>query len=690
MNPNSAPVSRKPASRKKRPSTLRKRAEAALRAGPPDIAGMSTADIEKMLHELQVHQIELKIQNEELLASQAELAQSRDRLIDLYDFAPVAYLTLDSDGIIVEANLTAATMLGVQRETLIGRKLTRFIPAAAQDRLYLHQQAILESGEKQVCELLLRRSDGTTRSVRMETVCYRDPGTHTPRSRSAIIDITQQELAGKKLAQLNATLEQLVAERTESLRESEERFRQVCDSIQQVFWMTDVTKSEMLYISPGYERIWGRTCRSLYDSPRTWLDAIHPEDRSRVADAALNKQSSGGYDLQYRIVRPDGTERWIRDRAFPIRDAKGNVHRIAGVADDITGRMRNDAALQRQARLLHLSHDAIFAWSTMGGIEYWNRGAALLYGYHSSESMGREPNEHLKTVHGTPWSQIEGELRSNGDWEGTLRRTTKGGNEVVVAARLQMIPDDQGNGMVILESDRDITDRQRLEEALLRAGEDERQRIGRELHDGLGQEIAGIALFNNVLQTSLKLKALPEASAAVRLAELLAHTSNELRRISHGLQPLLRDADGLMRGIRTMVAVASLQDGTNCVFRCGKDVAVHNYDSANHLYRIAQEAVQNALRHGKPGEVVVSLTRSEDRVILEVQDDGPGFDPKSPGSHGIGLSTMKYRAEAMRGCIDLVRPREGGMLVRCSVPDPPPAMPAHRKTARRATVGDAA
>ncbi len=136
-----------------------------------------------------------------------------------------------------------------------------------------------------------------------------------------------------------------------ALRLSEERFRQMAGAINQVFWMTTVDKNEMLYVSPAYERIWGRTCASLYAAPRTWLDAVHPEDRAGLIAAATTQQAAGTYDVEYRILRPDGTERWIRDRAFPIGDGSGAVHGIAGLAEDITERRR------LQAELIKISDD---------------------------------------------------------------------------------------------------------------------------------------------------------------------------------------------------------------------------------------------------------------------------------------------------------------------------------------------
>jgi len=110
-----------------------------------------------------------------------------------------------------------------------------------------------------------------------------------------------------------------------ALRESEERFRQLAENIQDVFWLTDVTKNQMLYVSPAYETIWGRSCADLYSAPWTWLDAIHPEDRERVRRAAVTKQTQGRYDEEYRIIRPDGVVRWIRDTFFPIRNQGGQM-----------------------------------------------------------------------------------------------------------------------------------------------------------------------------------------------------------------------------------------------------------------------------------------------------------------------------------------------------------------------------
>ncbi|MFT3828481.1 MAG: PAS domain S-box protein [Opitutaceae bacterium] len=138
---------------------------------------------------------------------------------------------------------------------------------------------------------------------------------------------------------------------TEALRESEGRFRELAETINEVFWITDPSKTELIYLSPAFERIWGRPCAEVYANPIKWADSLHPEDRARVLEAIVTKQVSGEYNETYRIIRPDGEMLWIRDRAFPVRDAAGKVVRIVGVAADITEKKRIEAQFLRTQRM---------------------------------------------------------------------------------------------------------------------------------------------------------------------------------------------------------------------------------------------------------------------------------------------------------------------------------------------------
>ncbi|MBS2023914.1 MAG: PAS domain-containing protein [Deltaproteobacteria bacterium] len=174
----------------------------------------------------------------------------------------------------------------------------------------------------------------------------------------------------------------------EALRHSEARFRQLAEAINEVFWLTDLAKERIIYVSPAYEGIWGRTCQSLYDAPGDWLSFIHPDDREAVR-AALPKQTLGNYDEEYRVVQPSGAVRWIRDRAFPVRDAEGKVFRVAGIAQDVTERRRLGEQL-RQAQKMEA------VGSLAGGVAHdFNNILSVILGYSSLVEQSIDPTNPI-------------------------------------------------------------------------------------------------------------------------------------------------------------------------------------------------------------------------------------------------------------------------------------------------------
>ena len=152
------------------------------------------------------------------------------------------------------------------------------------------------------------------------------------------VDLAERAAIGATNAQLRERVDEELRERQRAehaARAEQDRFQQVVENIQEVFWITDVDQ-RVLYLSPGYERVWGRTVASHFEYPSDWAENVHPDDRVRVVDAARTKQLIGTFDETYRIIRPDGGVRWVRSRAFPIRNEHGEVFRIAGISEDIT------------------------------------------------------------------------------------------------------------------------------------------------------------------------------------------------------------------------------------------------------------------------------------------------------------------------------------------------------------------
>jgi PAS domain S-box-containing protein len=250
------------------------------------------------------------------------LNESQERFRSVVETASDAIVLADQTGKIVSWNKAAQALFGYAPDEVLGEPLTLIMPARYRAAHLKGFERLRASGSPQLIgrtvELHGLRKDGREFPLELSLGTWR---TKEGAFYSGIIrDISQRRRS------------------EEALRESEERFRQLAENIREVFWMTDPVKNRMIYISPGYEQIWGRTCASLYAAPRSWLDAIHPEDHDRIAEAALTKQTLGTYDEEYRILRPDGSVRLVRDRAFPIRDNAGTVYRIAGIADDITER----------------------------------------------------------------------------------------------------------------------------------------------------------------------------------------------------------------------------------------------------------------------------------------------------------------------------------------------------------------
>src|SRR6267378_1716976 len=286
------------------------------------LAGMMAAKL-AVLYEnavlydvIQRHAAQLQVEIAERRRAEQAVRESEAKFRELIEQASDGVFVTDAQGNFKLVNPRFCEMLGYSEEALL--RLSA-VDTYAEEEKALFAQRIADLGEirSRLFERVMRRKDGTLFPVEV-SIRRLSSGMN----QGIVRDVTERKKAQQALA------------------ESEFRFRQLTDNITEVFWLTDPFKSEMLYISPAYEKIWGRSCQALYASPRDWVEAIHPEDRQRVLEAAVAKQARGDYDEEYRIVRPDGSTRWIRDRAFPVPDSEGRTYRIAGVAEDITERKR--------------------------------------------------------------------------------------------------------------------------------------------------------------------------------------------------------------------------------------------------------------------------------------------------------------------------------------------------------------
>ena len=217
---------------------------------------------------------------------------------------------------------------------------------------------------------------------------------------------------------------------------------------------------------------------------------------------------------------------------------------------------------------------------------------------------------------------------------------------------------------------RDITRRKQLEREVLATSERERRFFARELHDSLGQQLSGIAYLTGVLHARLRELALPEATDAHRIVRLLRRAVEETRRVSRRLSPVRPEPEGLENALRELAAQTGNVFGIVCRLHRPKPVLMSDSEGATHLYRIAQEAVTNAVRHGRARRVSIGLCQWRGKVTLSITDNGKGIGALSPRRKGLGLRVMQYRASLLQGSITVQRRPSGGTQVRCVAPTP--------------------
>src|SRR6266850_7394747 len=203
---------------------------------------------------------------------------------------------------------------------------------------------------------------------------------------------------------------------------------------------------------------------------RGWQAAIHPEDRARLVDEWRAALAAGKpLETEERVRRADGEYRWFLLRAVPLRDKLGNIVKWYGTSTEIEERKRAEEVLREQAGLLDLTHDTVFVRDINDVITYWNRGAAEMYGWIRDEAVGKVSHQLMQTIFPAPFEEINAELLRTGRWEGELVHTKRDGTQVIVASRWSMQRDKQGLPAAILETNNDITEHKRAEDALLKA-----------------------------------------------------------------------------------------------------------------------------------------------------------------------------------------------------------------------------
>ena len=236
---------------------------------------------------------------------------------------------------------------------------------------------------------------------------------------------------------------------------------------------------------------------------------------------------------------------------------------------------------------------------------------------------------------------------------------------------IELVPTMVRRALDQLERDRRLVsseqERENLEQQILEISEREQRRIGQDLHDGLGQHLAGIELMMQSLEQKLAGKSKAEAAQAAKIAQYVRDAIRQTRSLARGLSPVELDANGLMSALHELAANVQNMFRVKCIFRCDKPVLMAENAVATHLFRIAQEAVSNAIKHGKASQIEIALTSLPERLMLAVKDNGSGIPVSSSRAKGMGLRIMHYRAAVIGGSLAVQRDPNGGTTVVCSI-----------------------
>jgi PAS domain S-box-containing protein len=649
---------------------LRERAETLVHSSATDISAMTTQDVQKLIHELEVHQVELELQNERMLETQLELASSRDRFSDLYDYAPAGYLTLDSKGVIIEANLTAGNMLGVVRDSLPGMKFSDFVVSTSQDTAYLYWQKVFASAEKQFVELEVQGPESALVTVRLESLAFAS-SSPTVQCRVVMVDISDLAQSRQALLDLNEDLEHRVDAQVEEIQLMANAIANLSEGILITIDHDDWLGSRVIFANQAMcqltdhslAQVRGRTAASLFDG------LIDSAQLARVAEG-LSEHGVFEGELDYRPR--DGERGTIEISVSPLYDFNRERLHFVAVLRDVSERKRYELAiLDHRERLQAIQDAALDAIVTIDGdgvIQYCNVAIEQIFGYTSAEVLGRNvsmlmPEPH-RTLHDSYIRRYQ-ETRNPriiGSGRELVGRHRDGHHIPIILSVSEVDHLGLYTGVI-----HDISELNKLQREVLLAAGEVQWRIGQSLHDGPQQSLAGLSLVARGLALDLAREGSTSVGLARRLTEGLNEVNSAVRQLGRGLIPVPVGSRGLMQALENLASQISSEYDIKCDFLCPAAIEIEDHFAEDQLYHIAREAVLNAANHSGADRIGICLDRQADSISLRVVDNGSGLGDAESGGHGLGLHIMPYRAATIGGTLTFSGADGGGTVVECSL-----------------------
>jgi PAS domain S-box-containing protein len=473
-------------------------------------------------------------------------------------------------------------------------------------------------------------------------------------------------------------------ETEEQMPKADEIYRALVEQIPAVVFMAHLDRGiGEAYVSPQIEETLGFSQEEWLEDPIRWYQQIHPDDKQRWSvEAAQIFLSGTPLRSAYRVLARDGRVVWFHCEAKMIRKKNGRPWFIHGIGFDITELKQVEEELQQErnvaSAILHTVGSLVVVLDPQGRIVRFNRACEQVTGYSFAEVQGRhlwdlcvvpEEAERFKVIVEQLRAESGAKDKDN-DKDYETSWVARDGSRRLIAWSGTILPGENESPAYIIATGIDITERKRLEKAILEISAAEQRRIGQDLHDGLGQHLTGIAFMSKVQEQKLAEKGLAEATEATRIVGLVNEAINKTRQLAHGLLPVTSDSHGLMSALKRWAAEVEDLFHISCSLRLDKPVLIHDANVSTHLYRIAQEAVNNSIRHGQAKKIVISLSARKRNGTLRIENDGLSLPVNTMNRSGMGMQIMNYRARMIGGSLKVDTGESCGVTITCLFPLP--------------------
>jgi PAS domain S-box-containing protein len=614
--------------------------------------------------------------------AEAVLRESEERYRLMAEAVPALAWRADADGGTTHCNQRWLSYTGQTQEEARGNGWMRALHPDDLNRVMQKVHDDVHGGEIYQAEYRLRRAaDGAYRWHLARGIPLRDANGRVLAWFGCAVDIEEQKRA------------------EELLRQSEENYRLFADSIPVPAWRTDA-KGLAMYCNVQWCEYTGQTEAQFIRTG--WMQSVHPADRRqtrRIIEKTLGEAKF--YQAEYRLRRHDGEYRWHLARGLPSRDRDGKLIGWFGTSSDIHEQKTMQETLQEiveeRTAALHESEDrnrSLLEMAPMGisvvadgKFRYANPECARVVGVRDpSELIGRKV---LDFTHREDrrWSQehLQKVFHSRAAWPSQEQKLVRqdGTVRMVLVSSVPIVFEGKPAALTVF---RDVTELRRLERELVEISSREQVRIGQDLHDSVCQQLAGVALACQGLQNSLTRQAPNLVKTAADIHAYVERALTETRALAQGLAPTELQNNDLAASLRNLASTTTQLFGVKCTVESDPVLPQMSPQQTLHFYRIAQEAISNAVRHGKAKRIRVSMRYRIKRLEMTVDDNGRGISKAATAGQttGMGLPTMRYRAGMIGASLTVKRSRRShGTIVACWLPVATPTRRSQRSKARK-------